>query len=304
MRGWPFARRTLRPTTFTFRNRLSKDMRLCVEPWGEQFVIPPDSRLDLVLSGDFDAPAEAPLDVAEDMLMFFAPAGSLVQVLLDGVDQQARASHEQLPETAYSGSRSFYEAFFQAFPPAPRSDPVSKYLRRLGRLMGDGDLRLEPLDESHRADLKAACAEDADIWSIYAISYGPDHFDASFDALLARTDGRAFAIVLDDRLVGMSCYIGVDMQRRVLEIGNTYYVPAMRGTGLNRRVKALMISRAIASAFRRIEFRVDSRNARSQAAMAKLGAVREGVIRAERITWTGHVRDTVLFSILADEWPA
>ena len=45
------------------------------------------------------------------------------------------------------------------------------------------------------------------------------------------------------------------------------------------------------------------RNARSQAAMKKLGAVREGVLRADRITWTGHVRDTVLFAILKDEWP-
>ena len=89
----------------------------------------------------------------------------------------------------------------------------------------------------------------------------------------------------------------------MLEIGNTYYVPAMRGTGLNRVVKDLMIGRAIDCGFRRIEFRVDARNARSQAAMAKLGAVREGVIRAERITWTGHVRDTVLFSILAANAP-
>ena len=47
---------------------------------------------------------------------------------------------------------------------------------------------------------------------------------------------------------------------------------------------------------------MDSRNARSQAAMAKIGGYREGVLRADRITWTGHVRDTVLFSILADEW--
>jgi RimJ/RimL family protein N-acetyltransferase len=51
-----------------------------------------------------------------------------------------------------------------------------------------------------------------------------------------------------------------------------------------------------------VEFRVDSRNGRSQAAMAKLGAVREGVLRADRITWNGHVRDTVLFSILREEW--
>ena len=100
----------------------------------------------------------------------------------------------------------------------------------------------------------------------------------------------------------MSCFIGVDSQRGALEIGSTYYVPDMRGTGLNRIVKDLMIGRAIDCGFRRIEFKVDSRNARSQAAMAKLGAIREGVIRADRITWTGHVRDTVLFSILASEW--
>jgi RimJ/RimL family protein N-acetyltransferase len=172
----------------------------------------------------------------------------------------------------------------------------------LGGAMAAGGVRLEPLAEGHRAALKAACAEDRDIWAIYAFSYDPGHFDKSFDALLARPNGHGFAIFSGGRLVGMSCYIGIEPKRGVLEIGNTYYVPNMRGTGLNRAVKDLMIGRAIDCGFRRIEFRVDARNARSQAAMAKLGAVREGVIRAERITWTGHVRDTVLFSILAGEW--
>jgi RimJ/RimL family protein N-acetyltransferase len=168
--------------------------------------------------------------------------------------------------------------------------------------MAEGDVRLLPIGEAHRADLKAACAEDREIWPIYAFSYDPDHFDASFDALLARPHGTGFAIFSGGGLIGMSCYIGVKPKRGVLEIGNTYYVPAMRGTGLNRIVKDLMIGRAIDCGFRRIEFRVDARNLRSQAAMTKLGAIREGVIRAERVTWTGHVRDTVLFSILADEW--
>ena len=172
----------------------------------------------------------------------------------------------------------------------------------LGAALTDGDIRLEPLRESHRAALGAACAEDLDIWPIYASSYDPDHFDASFDLLLSRQNWRCFAVFADERLVGVSCYIGIEPDRGVLEIGNTYYVPDMRGTGLNRRVKHLLLERAFACGFRRIEFRVDSRNVRSQAAMAKLGAVREGVIRQERITWTGHVRDTVLFSILADEY--
>ena len=172
----------------------------------------------------------------------------------------------------------------------------------LGDLMAQAELRLEPFAEDHRAALKAACAQDPEIWQIYAMSYDPGHFDASFDALRARPNGRGFAIFSNDKLVGMSCYIGIEPERGVLEIGNTYYVPAMRGTGLNRAVKDLMIGRAIDCGFRRIEFRVDARNMRSQAAMAKLGAVREGVIRAERIIWTGHVRNIVLFSILANEW--
>lgn len=172
----------------------------------------------------------------------------------------------------------------------------------LGDVMESGTLRLEPLAEQHREALKAACAEDMEIWALYSISYDPEHFDDSFDKLIARPNGRAFAIYDHGELAGMSAYIGIDTERDVLEIGNTYYRPHLRGSGLNARVKDLMMRRAIDCGFRRIEFRVDARNQRSQAAMAKIGGVREGVLRADRITWTGHVRDTMLFSILAAEW--
>jgi RimJ/RimL family protein N-acetyltransferase len=174
----------------------------------------------------------------------------------------------------------------------------------LGAAMADGAVRLEPLAEAHRPALKAACAEDRDIWEIYSISYDPDHFDESFDKLLARPHSCGFTIFSAGQPVGMSCYLGIEAERDVLEIGNTYYVPDMRGTGFNRIVKDLMLGRAFACGFRRIEFRVDARNGRSQAAMEKLGARREGVLREDRITWTGHVRDTVLFSILKSEWNA
>lgn len=170
--------------------------------------------------------------------------------------------------------------------------------------MGEGDLALEPMAEAHREALKAACAQDRDIWTIYSTSYDPDHFDSAFDALRSRPNWRCFSIFLAGELAGMSCFLGIDPDRAVLEIGSTYYAPTLRGTGLNRRVKDLMLARAFGCGFRRVEFRVDARNGRSQAAMAKLGAVREGVLRQDRITWTGHVRDTVLFSILADEWKA
>ncbi len=173
---------------------------------------------------------------------------------------------------------------------------------KLGAPMTDGEVRLEPLAEDHPAALKAACAEDRDIWAIYSVSFGPDRFDASFDAIRTKADWRCFALFRGEALAGMSCFIGIEPDRGVLEIGCTYYVPALRGTGFNRRVKDLMLARAFDHGFRRVEFRVDARNVRSQAAMAKLGAVREGVLRHDRVTWTGHVRDTVLFSILAHEW--
>ena len=157
--------------------------------------------------------------------------------------------------------------------------------------------------EEHRAALQAACAEDPDIWAIYSVDCGPDGFDATLDALCARSDAETFVLFDKDMIAGMSSYLRIEPGHRALEIGFTYYRPRLRGTGLNRRIKDMMIRRAIDAGYRRIEFRVDQRNARSQAAMAKLRAVREGVRRADTITWTGHVRDTVVFSILAEEWP-
>jgi RimJ/RimL family protein N-acetyltransferase len=172
----------------------------------------------------------------------------------------------------------------------------------LGAPMTEGDLRLEPLAEPHRVDLKAACAEDRDIWPIYSVSWDPDHFDAQFDSLLARDATYPFAVLKDGMLVGMTAFLRHLPAWQTVEIGNTYYVPGVRGTGLNRRVKQMLLDRAFACGIRRVEFRVDDRNGRSKAAMRKLGANQDGFIRAERITWTGHVRDTALFSILAEEW--
>jgi RimJ/RimL family protein N-acetyltransferase len=168
-------------------------------------------------------------------------------------------------------------------------------------MRGDGCTAL-PFTQDHRAALKAACAEDSEIWAIYSVSCDPEHFDDTIDALLSRQDAETFVLFDGETFAGMSSFLRIDRRHKVLEIGFTYYRSHLRGTGLNRRVKDMMIRRAIAAGFRRVEFRVDARNLRSQAAMAKLGATREGVLRADTITWTGHVRDTVMFSILRDEW--
>ena len=168
-------------------------------------------------------------------------------------------------------------------------------------IAGDG-VRAEPMSEAHRAALRAACAEEKDVWNIWAQSFAPDRFDASFDAMMGLPWVRFVVFDDQDELVGMSNFLNIVEDRQTIEIGNTYYRPRFRGTGINRRIKDMLMRRAFDCGFKRIEFRVDLRNARSQAAMTKLGAVREGVMRQDRTTWTGHRRDTALFSILRDEW--
>ena len=169
-------------------------------------------------------------------------------------------------------------------------------------MTGDG-CRAELFAEKHRDALRAACAEDDAVWDIYSINFGPPDFDTTIDAFSGSPINRTFVVFDGDEFAGMSSFISIDESRQCLEVGGTYYRPHLRGSGFNRRVKDMMLARAFECGFRRVEFRVDRRNARSQAAMKKLGAVREGVLRADRITWTGHLRDTVLFAILKDEWP-
>ena len=161
----------------------------------------------------------------------------------------------------------------------------------------------QPYSEAWRDRLKAACAEDPEIWRIYANNFGPGGFDESIGVYTSNPRNRTFVLFDGDELAGMSSFLGIDEARQVLEIGGTFYRPRLRGSGFNRRIKDMMLRRAFDCGIRRVEFRVDRRNQRSQAAMKKLGAVREGVLRADRITWTGHVRDTVLFAILKDVWP-
>ena len=168
-------------------------------------------------------------------------------------------------------------------------------------MIGEG-VRAEPFREPFRRALGEACAEDSEIWTIYANNFGPEGFDGSLDSYLAKPDAHTFVLFQGEETVGMSSYLNIDDGRRVLEIGGTYYRPKFRGTGINRRIKDMMMGRAFDCGFLRIEFRVDARNARSQAAMTRLGAAREGVMRSDRTTWTGHRRDTVLFSILKAEW--
>jgi RimJ/RimL family protein N-acetyltransferase len=170
--------------------------------------------------------------------------------------------------------------------------------------MSDAGIGLSRFEEADREALRVACAQDREIWDIYPYAMIDEHFDPGLDGRLAKPDWVVFTIRRAGQVVGTSCYIAVDPKNRSLEIGGTYYVPAERGSGLNGVVKQLMLSRAFASGFDRVQFNIDARNARSIRAVEKIGGVHEGTLRRNRVTWTGYVRDTAVFSILRAEWEA
>lgn len=169
-------------------------------------------------------------------------------------------------------------------------------------------VRLEPMAQRHKAELEAAVNADADFFpAFYPYSWAGDHFEPTW-AKMAADVGKghtmAFAVLVDGLCRGISTYYGIDPPNAVLEIGGTYYEPQVRGGPVNPSAKRLLMAHAFDSGARRVVYRVDAINARSRAAVLKLGAVQEGVLRQDRLTYTGRIRDTVIFSILADEWPA
>lgn len=167
---------------------------------------------------------------------------------------------------------------------------------RLATPLADGDLRLDPLAEAHREPLRAACAEDRDIWEIYPVSMIREHFDPAFDGRFG-PPFISFAVLWQEEVVGTTGYLRPEPDKALVEIGGTYIAPRMRGTGMNGRMKRLLIDHASACGFDRIRFNVDERNLRSQAAVRKLGARQVELRLAERVTWTGFVRNTVVFEL-------
>ena len=169
--------------------------------------------------------------------------------------------------------------------------------------LADGDLQLEFLVEAHRKPLRAACACDTEIWQIYPFNYLGEDFDPQFERMLGGGAlRRCYAILQGSEVVGMTAWLDAGQPGWSIEIGNSYIVPKLRGTGFNGRLKRLMLNHAFACGLERVVFKVDAINARSRAAVLKLGCAQEGIMRHERRTWTGRFRDTVMFSILRNEW--
>ncbi|MGZ6017165.1 MAG: GNAT family N-acetyltransferase [Phenylobacterium sp.] len=175
------------------------------------------------------------------------------------------------------------------------------------KVLENGFVRLEPMGEAYREDLRAACDADPATWNdLYPYSMAGAEFDKGWARFYANpaADRLNYATVVGGRCKGVSSYLTIDPVNASLEIGGTYFAPDVRGGAVNPSAKLLMMAHAFESGARRVQYKVDAINARSRAAVLKLGAVQEGILRQDRVVWTGRVRDTVVFSVLANEWPA
>jgi RimJ/RimL family protein N-acetyltransferase len=169
---------------------------------------------------------------------------------------------------------------------------------------------LEPLRPEHAQELWPAASE-RDLWK-YML------FDVAAPADLGRwvaarlapaREGRALPFLLRDartgQAVGSTSLFDIDAEHRSLEVGHTWVGASHRRTAANTEAKRLLLAHAFeAMGAQRIQLKCDERNARSAAAIARIGGVREGVIRSLLILPDGHRRNAILFSILDREWPA
>jgi N-acetyltransferase len=174
--------------------------------------------------------------------------------------------------------------------------------------LAGGFVRLEPLEERHRDDLLAAAAQDPATFRYMGsdLSVGADAWPPYLtDALGPEFVAWATVDAASGRAVGATRFGDIAPEHGRVEIGWTWIAPSHQRTAVNTEAKLLQLTYAFDElGATRVAFKTDGRNQRSQAAIERLGAVREGVLRRHTRMPDGFMRDTVYFSILADEWPS
>lgn len=169
-------------------------------------------------------------------------------------------------------------------------------------------VRLEPVGPEHAAELRAA-ADDPETWQYMPFEARGAGFDAWLEWIARETakgEQLSFAVRrrADEAIVGSTSYLAIAREHARVEIGATWYVAGARGGRVNPEAKLLLFANAFEAGYRRVELKTDARNARSRAAILKLGAREEGTLRAHMRLANGRIRDTVYYSVLAEEWPA
>ncbi|MGP9724817.1 GNAT family N-acetyltransferase [Corynebacterium sp. AOP40-9SA-29] len=170
-------------------------------------------------------------------------------------------------------------------------------------------VRLEPLSLDHEDGLCDA-VKDGELWNLWYTSVpSPDEMRAEITRRLEAQDrGTMIAYTIRDlsdaRIIGMTTFMNIDATVPRVEIGSTWSAASSQGTGINAESKLLMLTQAFEQwGCSAVEFRTSWHNHRSRAAIEKLGAKLDGVLRQHTRTLDGSLRDTCVYSVIATEWP-
>jgi RimJ/RimL family protein N-acetyltransferase len=161
-------------------------------------------------------------------------------------------------------------------------------------------VRLQPLQAHHRDEL-FAISRDPRIWELQRVRAHESM--ERFDEWYASID-MGFAHYFDGELIGHTSFGSNRPSDKVVEVGNTWIVPAAWGTGANIEAKLLLMQHAFeAEGYLRVEFKTDSRNDRVRGALAALPAEFEGVFRKHMLVRGGERRDSAWYAVIDDDWP-
>jgi N-acetyltransferase len=170
-------------------------------------------------------------------------------------------------------------------------------------------VELRPLQAGHASDLVAAAA-DGELWNLkVTVVPGADTIDSYMArALQGRDAGTVmpFVIVMREtnRIVGSTRFWKIDRENRKLEIGSTWLSASVQRSSVNTEAKYLLLTQAFeVMQCVRVQFTTDELNEKSRAAILRIGAKQEGIVRNERIMPDGRKRNSVRFSIIDTEWP-
>ena len=168
--------------------------------------------------------------------------------------------------------------------------------------------RLEPLSRDHYDALVEAVA-DGELWKLwYTAIPKPENMAKEIErrlGLLAAGTMLPFTVFdADGRVAGMTTYMNVDATNRRVEIGSTWYAKRVQRSALNTQCKRLLLAHAFETLnCIAVEFRTHFFNHQSRRAIERLGAKQDGILRSHQVTPNGTLRDTVVYSIIASEWP-
>ncbi|MBI5423366.1 MAG: GNAT family N-acetyltransferase [Opitutae bacterium] len=173
-------------------------------------------------------------------------------------------------------------------------------------------VRLEPLDERHRAPMLATAQQLPDVfqWFLTDTLAKPAVFHPWFDDGLRNSavgTDVAWAVVRrsDGKIVGSTRYLDIRRANRGLEIGNTWYAREAQRSAINTEAKYLLLRHAFESLGAvRVQLKTDERNEASRRAIARIGGQFEGILRKYQARFDGYVRNTAMFSLIAEDWPA